>query len=584
MKRDLSKTVAMFRLSKVLRYARKWNSLIPDNAPRALENEQWLQTLENGVGNLETLPQQGQHNMEIVSSLSSGTATSPEDSRNFEKVESFRIISKPPETPTFRAETPVMNVTSLKYTNNDKFKQLKGNDEFVDVRIVRCKSGDGGDGFISFARDANRAVGPPDGGDGGMGGSIYIQTDPTMNTLSKIRHSYIAERGSNGAKDQKDGKRGRNVLIKVPVGTVVKCALDPKRVRRLLRDERTNGLGLNTREILQKYFVSVDCVGEYPSDRLPKYIQLYRNNSLRKKYKLPEANSTNSDGWIFKEKDEQYHREKDWFIKLDKKVKVHDFHESKDELVRDKFPMNGLDLNDKMERPVELLTGGNGGLGNMHFLTNMVRNPRFAKVGRVGIEQFFMFELKILADLGLVGFPNAGKSTILNKISKAKPRIGHWEFTTLNPTIGTVSTAFDQPTFTVADIPGIIEGASKDKGMGLEFLKHIERSTGLVFVLGMDKPNPLEDFKILLDELKDHGIKDVKRALIVCNKCDIDPDANHQKFMDIKAFVTEQQNSNWDIVPMSALNNENTDVLITKMNNLVQTARSENRARDTGIH
>ena len=129
-------------------------------------------------------------------------------------------------------------------------------------------------------------------------------------------------------------------------------------------------------------------------------------------------------------------------------------------------------------------------------------------MGRPGITANFLLELKLIADLGLVGLPNAGKSSLLRAISKARPRVGHWEFTTLQPTVGTIFTRIDKDPFTVADIPGIIKGASQNKGMGLDFLRHIERSGGLVFVVSLESANPVDDLKILLEEVGPRRMKD----------------------------------------------------------------------------
>ncbi|KAH3899325.1 related to GTPase MTG2, mitochondrial [Saccharomycodes ludwigii] len=538
-------------------------SHIPDNAPRLQENENWLQNLssekqlEPKISKALKLGNSVKKQIELVEDYPNGHIINENDKiDNHDSTKDYTIISTPPQTPFIHIKSPLINFTNIKYFNHSFNKQSNA---FIDVRIVKCKSGDGGDGCVSFFRDANRAVGPPNGGDGGDGGSIYIQTDPAINSLAKLSHSYIATNGGNGAKDQLDGKRGKDILIKVPLGTLVKWSFDPKIIRAFINDKLENmtesNSNHNIRNLLKHQFVDLDCVGEFATDRDPQYIQLFR-----KSYEPGE-------GWVFKEKDHEYHIGKQWFRDLRHKIKKHDLVLDNDELLVDKFPLEGLDLDREMDHPVPLLIGGKGGMGNMHFLTNLIRNPRFAKVGRNGLEQYFMFELKILADLGLVGFPNAGKSTILNKISNAKPRIGHWEFTTLSPTIGTVSPSLSKPSFTVADIPGIIRGASKDKGMGLEFLRHIERSRGLVFVLGMDRPEPLEDLKVLIDELNSHGITKTHNALVICNKCDVNPEQTFAKFNSIQRFCNEMK---WDICPISALNNENIDILISKMSDLVE--------------
>lgn len=245
-------------------------------------------------------------------------------------------------------------------------------------------------------------------------------------------------------------------------------------------------------------------------------------------------------------------------------MEAYDHSLEQSELFNDQFPLAGLDLNQPMTKPVCLLKGGQGGLGNMHFLTNLIRNPRFSKPGRNGLEQHFLFELKSIADLGLIGLPNAGKSTILNKISNAKPKIGHWQFTTLSPTIGTVSLGFGQDVFTVADIPGIIQGASLDKGMGLEFLRHIERSNGWVFVLDLSNKNPLNDLQLLIEEVGTLEKVKTKNILIVCNKVDIDAEKSESfaKYLQVEKFSKSQ---GWDCVPISALREENIDVLKKKM-------------------
>lgn len=516
----------------------------PDNAPRAADNEQWLDHLSKmrrTSGTIRNSNETAQKTKDLNHKVTSfGNNRFPID-----------IVSSPPETEYIDVKSPIANFTSMKYLqsfNNHKHRQ--GN--FVDVRIIKCRSGDGGDGVVSFFRDAGRSIGPPDGGDGGDGGSVYVQAVEGLNSLSKLRTTYIAEEGSSGAADQLDGARGKDILITVPIGTVVRWCMDPKVVREFVEKNIKINQNFSLRSILNNNMIRLQCTGKYEMDPKPRDIQLFRSA-------YPPG-----EGWLFKGKDKEYHQDKEWFLELDKKVQSYDVNLYESELQSDKFPLFGLDLGKATEKPICLLKGGKGGLGNMHFLTNAIRNPRFAKSGRNGLEQHLMFELKSLADLGLVGLPNAGKSTILNKISNAKPRIGHWEFTTLNPTIGTINLDFGGSHFTVADIPGIIENASHDRGMGLEFLRHIERSKGWVFVISIANQHPLADLEILIKELGGMEKVKTKNVLVVCNKADIDCDKQESvnKYYQVQEFCNKHS---WDVLPLSALNGENIDVLLEKM-------------------
>ncbi|GMM54368.1 putative GTPase [Maudiozyma humilis] len=514
------------------------SSAVPDNAPTLLENEEWLGTLDDNAAMA--------HDANIESK---NTIFDKHQTKN----ERFpvEIKSTPPDTKYIKVQSSLGNFTSINYLRQyNKHNHTQGN--FVDVRIIQCKSGNGGNGCISFLRDANRRVGPPDGGDGGDGGSVYVQAVEGMNSLSKLKTRYVAGDGQAGGARQLDGSRGKDILITVPKGTVVRWCLDPKVVREMVEEDMGKSSQPALKDILSNRKLDVDCYGRSKEDTTPKYIQLFREQ-------YPAG-----EGWLFKDKTKEYHEDKDWFRKLNRNVANYDRSLDINEASKDKVPLYGIDLDEITEKPICLLEGGRGGLGNMHFLTSVIRNPRFAKIGRNHLESFFMFELKSIADLGLVGFPNAGKSTILNKISNATPRIGSWEFTTLRPTIGTIMRGSGQETFTVADIPGIIEGAHLDRGMGLEFLKHIERSKGWVFVLALDDADPLKQLQVLIKEVG--GMEKIKNKniLVVCNKADIDPTnpESMNKFLRVQEFARER---GWDSIPISAINEENISVLIDKM-------------------
>lgn len=407
-------------------------------------------------------------------------------------------------------------------------------------------SGNGGNGCVSFFRDAFKPTGPPDGGDGGNGGDVYIKVvESGLNSLHGLRSAYVAKPGLTGSGDQLDGKLGEDVVIEVPRGTMIRWIPDPAELRRYLSWKEG--------QTLDDLFLQMKC-DDYNN------IQLFRGGY------------NPGEGWVFKDADEETYRSKDFFKELNKRVVQYDNETIDEEIRYDKFPMLGFDCNKVMEKPMLILKGGRGGMGNMHFLTNNIRNPRFCKVGRPGITAHFLFELKLIADLGLVGLPNAGKSSLLRAISRARPRVGDWKFTTLQPTVGTIFTTIDKDPFTVADIPGIIKGASENKGMGLDFLRHIERSAGLVFVIALDSENPVDDLNLLLEEVGEKRMKD-KQVLIVATKADLS--AHGENYHSLKKHL-ENYHPDWKIVPVCAPRGENIDKCIKLMSEIAQITKMNN--------
>ncbi len=291
---------------------------------------------------------------------------------------------------------------------------------FVDkVRISVC-GGRGGDGAVAFHREKYVAAGGPDGGDGGHGGSVVLHVNDNLTTLLDFRYKrkYAAQAGVNGQSRKMAGKRGENLIIQVPRGTVV-------------RDAETGRIIIDM--------------------------------------------STGEDFVIAK--------------------------------------------------------GGRGGWGNAHYATPTRQVPRFAKAGLKGEEKDVILELKLLADVGLVGFPNVGKSTLLSVTSNARPKIANYHFTTLFPNLGVIYVD-EGVSFVMADIPGIIEGAAEGAGLGHDFLRHIDRCRLLVHVVdvsGSEGRDPVEDFNAICDELSNYSVDLGDRPMIVAaNKCDLlDPDSDN---------------------------------------------------------
>lgn len=503
---------------------------IPDNAPSIKENEKWLKSLQ-GL----------QHERD----------PSVETKQNTDRLNSFPIEIAGHDEKYTHVKAPLINFIPLQYLsqwNPNRHPQMN----FVDLKVVKCKSGRGGSGAVSFFRDTGRSIGPPDGGDGGQGGGIYVQAIQGISSLAKLKSSYVAQDGFKGASDQLDGSKGRDVLIEVPVGTVVRWCMAPHVIRQYISNRISDPSCADLRAVLSGIKVRLPCVREPYANPASLQIQLFRQS-----YK-------SGMGWIFKDKNSEYHNTKKWFTDLNNRVRDYDRGIRKSEYLSDRFPLFGKDFDVPTRNPFCLLKGGSGGLGNMHFLTNVIRNPRFAKLGRSGLEQYFTFELKSIADVGLVGLPNAGKSTILNKISNAKPKIGHWEFTTLVPTIGTISMGIGERSFTVADIPGIIKDASLNKGLGLEFIRHIERSKGLAFVVSLANQDPLEDLHTLVTELGGSQNVGEKNVLVICNKADYDCESpkSKAKYIQVANYCDSR---GWDYLPISALKGENIESLLKKL-------------------
>lgn len=298
---------------------------------------------------------------------------------------------------------------------------------FLDTVTIFCKAGNGGDGAVSFHREKYVPKGGPDGGDGGRGGSIYFEADPSVNTLINFRYNqhFRAENGEKGSGCTKTGSKGNDIIIKVPRGTVVK-------------DAETDGI-------------------------------------------LADIFNYGEKVLIFK--------------------------------------------------------GGAGGRGNARFCTPTRRAPSFSENGVITTERKLRLELKTIADVGLVGFPNVGKSTLLSVISAARPKIANYHFTTLAPNLGVVKHHNDS--FVVADIPGLIEGAAEGQGLGHEFLRHIERVRLIIHVVdvsGSENRDPVEDYKIIRNELKNYSEKLYKLPeIIAANKYDLG--AQEDKIAELEKFT-----------------------------------------------
>jgi GTP-binding protein len=341
---------------------------------------------------------------------------------------------------------------------------------FVDEIKVHARAGHGGRGCVAFQRETFRPKGGPSGGNGGRGGDVILLADHDLNNLVAqfYQPRLIAQDGEHGLGKGMDGHAGKDLIVKVPCGTLV-----------------------------WRLTSKAPLAGRMPAPRLPSRSLLPVSTGQRPMLRRQGSVAA-------------------WEIDLT--------GESAREVVGPNAPKGELiaDLTEHGQRFV-LCQGGRGGLGNRNFATPWRRAPRFAQPGEPGEEGDFVLELRIIAEVGLVGYPNAGKSTLLSAISAARPKIAPYPFTTLHPQIGIVEYA-DYRCLTVCDVPGLIEGAHRDVGLGHAFLRHIQRCKVLVLLLdmaGVDGRQPWDDYKQLLNEL---GLYDPalleKPRLVVANKMD----------------------------------------------------------------
>lgn len=316
---------------------------------------------------------------------------------------------------------------------------------FIDNAIIEVQSGKGGKGHMSFRKEKFVPLGGPDGGNGGKGGDVIFEADRQLTTLLDFRYerSYNAEDGKQGGSSRCTGKSGKDKIIRVPAGTVIRNA--------------------ETHEIL-------------------------------------------------------------------------------------------ADLTEDNQR-VTIAKGGRGGRGNSEFTTSVNQAPRYFEPGEPGEEFKLELELKILADIGLVGFPNAGKSTLISVMSAAKPKIADYPFTTLVPNLGMVYVG-NERSFTMADIPGLIEGAHEGKGLGIQFLRHVERTKVLVFLLDAMSGDPVQEYGVLCDELRKYESSMLEKPRIICiSKMDTVTEADRPILEELD-FGKE-----YKVLLISAVSGENIEIL-----------------------
>lgn len=396
------------------------------------------------------------------------------------------------------------------------------------------KGGTGGDGCVAFNREKFVSKVQPSGGNGGRGGNVIFVASPNHSSLHSIRGNISASRGQNGKGHTQHGSAGKDVTILIPLGTIVKEVSPPPNKNQLEKIDE----------------------GKRTSD----------NESLDEETKLAKKRTAT---WVHYPQYDEKNLLSSFILEAEKMIEEEERYNRAHRVEEEKL---NLDLSVPNAQYV-VARGGLGGKGNPHFLTNANRSPKYATKGQEGQVKYLELELKTIADAGLVGLPNAGKSTFLTAVSNAHPKVAPYPFTTLNPYIGTVDYS-DRFQLTVADIPGLIQGAHKNVGLGHSFLRHIERSKVLVYVVDLSGNQPWNDWNILQNELEQYHSGLTKRpSLIVANKADITEKAK-KNLPIFEAKVREMfKEQEIIIVPVSAKYKKNIVKITTLLRQIVERVR-----------
>lgn len=450
-----------------------------------------------------------------------------------------------------------------------EWKRRQGGQTFKDHLLIHVRGGRGGDGCVAFHRDAMVSMGPPSGGNGGRGGNVYIRAVEGLTTLSNISTRVHAQPGEHGKGSWSHGKRGDDSIINVPVGTIVREVTDARR----------------NKDAWEEEFERVNAMDKEDGMRAMRD---------RRWVHYPQSEDRNLGRTAFQDAEAELHE-------VERKLRwEHKMRRANPILLDFDRPTE--------ENGVLVAEGGGGGFGNPYFVHTKMRSPKFATRGWDGDRVTLELELKLVADIGLVGFPNAGKSTLLRALTNSKAEVASHAFTTLNPQIGIVRVmedgSFDgraegeviedsavervreaaamvsgaEPNsknsrgrhleevcrFTIADNPGLVEHASDNVGLGHSFLRSIERSQALVYVVDLSGPAPWDELHVLQNELEAYkpGLSSMAR-LVIANKADLlaaddDDDqvaAARAKLARVEEFVREYMNVGGvplDVIPTSA--------------------------------
>ncbi|CAE6499763.1 unnamed protein product [Rhizoctonia solani] len=475
---------------------------------------------------------------------------------------------------------------------------------FLDHVIIQARGGKGGDGCVAFHREKFKPFGPPSGGNGARGGDVYVLPTPNLTSLASVTRRARAGAGSHGQGEWRHGRKGEDLIIRVPLGTVVRELVDGRKPKDHWELEEESFEGLSEEEAEMK--------------RLDKR-------------------------WVHYPMHEESNLDREDFKVAQKAIEREERARRREELANVREPMH-LDLTHPMssslstsqpcytrhidpEKGYLVASGGTGGYGNPYFLSSTNRSPKYATRGQEGERVALELELKLLADVGLVGLPNAGKSTLLRALTDSRAQVAPYAFTTLNPQVGIVrvwddgsfgtrntepvfdssehaasvqvdSSAYkiksvgglhtEQTRFTIADNPGLIERASENVGLGHSFLKSIERSLVLVYVLDFSAAEPWSDLRVLHDELEMYQPGLPTRArLVVANKADLMPSANEAEveaaWAKLRRLRDEVDAIAWDdggqtgpieVVAISGKFKQNLQLLVGKMMEHVKVARA----------